>query len=453
VLITTNLKCANTSPSLLRMSNNTKTTYAFIPGKNWKLSLAEMTSFLEARDNVFEVSEFSRTFFSVKMEGAIDASTIADFGGILKIGEIAAIIPTEIVERTFLQKSGNDRAQFKRLLPLNHLVSGMLRSSSEKSIFGVSVYWAESSFRSVSKEIHRFLGSLLKEKLREQGEKFHFLGFSRNRDLPQLSPVEVLKKGFVENSAEILFCIGKRQALAGNTVAVHNPFEFQKRDVGKPVQRKIFGMSPRLAKILINLAHCTARKVLLDPFCGVGTILQEALLLKAKVVGIDINPWCAEAARKNLEWLKQEYSLEDADYTILRDDARKLGSRFEEEVDCIATEPDLGPALRQMPTTPYATKIIDKLKPLYRDFLVEGHKALKERGFLVFVTPFIKTRSGKPVTMQIEEVASAIGFKTVNPFRKEIFAEEASSLQVDMGNLIDVEERHKIGREIHILQK
>ena len=87
----------------------------------------------------------------------------------------------------------------------------------------------------------------------------------------QLSHVEVLKKNLVENKAEILLCIGKEETWVAQTVAVHNPFEFQKRDVYKPIQRKIFGMPPRLARIMVNLSACTPGKVLLDPFCGVGT--------------------------------------------------------------------------------------------------------------------------------------------------------------------------------------
>jgi tRNA G10 N-methylase Trm11 len=281
------------------------------------------------------------------------------------------------------------------------------------------------------------------------------MGFSKNREHPQLSPVEVLKKNLVENKAEILFCIGKKQTLVSTTVAVHNPFEFQKRDIGKPNQRKIFAISPRLARIMVNLASCTSGKLLLDPFCGVGTILQEALLTNAKVVGVDINPWCIKAARENLEWLKREYALKEVEYTILQGDARRLTGKIEQEVDCIATEPDLGPALRHVPTTPYATKIIDKLKPLYYSFLEEAYKILKKEGRLVLVTPYMRTRSGRPVTMPIGEKAIGIGFKRVCPFQKEVFAKD-SRVQEDlteMASFVDAEKRHKIGREIHIFQK
>jgi tRNA G10 N-methylase Trm11 len=215
-------------------------------------------------------------------------------------------------------------------------------------------------------------------------------------------------------------------------------------------------MPPRLARIMVNLASCTSGKLLLDPFCGVGTILQEALLAKASVVGMDINPWCVKAAGENLEWLKREYGLAEAEFRILQGDVRRLAQKIgQEQVDCVATEPDLGPALRHVPTALYAVKIIEKLEPLYFGFVEEAFKVLRKNGKLVLVTPYIQTRSGKPVTMPIGEKAASVGFKTVFPFKKEIFAEGimAQHNLTETASLVDAEERHKIGREIHIFQK
>jgi len=260
----------------------------------------------------------------------------------------------------------------------------------------------------------------------------------------------------VENKAEILFCIGRERTFVANTVAVHDPFQFQKRDVGKPVQRKIFAISPRLARIMVNLAACTEGKVLLDPFCGVGTILQEALLAEATAIGVDINGWCVEATTRNLKWLKDEYALENAEYRVLKGDVHRLSQKIGwEQVDCVTTEPDLGPALRQVPTTSYALRVTEKLEPLYYGLLEEANKVLKSGGLLVLVSPYIKTRSGTPVTMEIEEKAVDIGFERVYPFKRKHFARDASVPEnlLAMASLVDAERRHKIGREIHVFKK
>jgi tRNA G10 N-methylase Trm11 len=427
----------------------------FIPGKNWRLSLAELASLLENRRIKFAICSFSKEFFVVRTEEAA-ASIIDDLGGTIKIGVSAVDFSTEIVRKAFLQKDKEAQKQISKEIGDSGLANEIVKSESEKTLFGVSVYCSEKSLRSVSKVIQRFIGSGIKRELSEYGKKSKFMGFAKCRRLPQLSHVEVFKKNLVENKAEIMFCVGRKQSSVASTVAVHNPFEFQKRDVGKPVQRKIFAIPPRIARIIVNLAACTEGKTLLDPFCGVGGVLQEALLAKVKAIGVDINRWCVNATMKNLEWLKNEYKLENAEYRVLQGDIQRLSQKIGwEQIDCIATEPDLGPALRQVPTTSYALRIVEKLEPLYYSLLEEGYKVLKNGGRLVVVSPYIKTRSEKPVTMRLEGKTAEIGFERVYPFKKELLAKEAVAPENLMGmvSLVDAEERHKIGREIYIFQK
>ena len=436
------------------MSPPTISPYMFVSGKNWKLSLAELVSYMEARELPFVVSEYSRSFFTLQTEKQLPKSTMDDLGGTLKIAEVAATVPSELFTEAFQKEKKQAKQELKAALPLNLLVDKIPPADSGKALFGVSVYWTDSTSRRTANLIQRFLGSALKGELKAQGKNARFMGFPKNRPQPQLTPVEVLKKGLVENNAEIICCIGRKQTYIGNTLAVHNPFEFQKRDVEKPAQRKIFAIPPRVARIMVNLSHCTSGKVFLDPFCGVGTILLEALLSDAQVLGLDINRWCVEAARRNLAWLKNEYNLENPDYTILQGDARRLTSRIREEVECVATEPDLGPALRDVPTAPYAKKILRKLTPLFQDVLRQVHQVLSADGYLVIVSPYIRVRSGTPVTMDMQQLAADAGFEVVKPFQNATFAnEEATASLKQAGSLVDVDERHKIGREIHVLKR
>jgi tRNA G10 N-methylase Trm11 len=431
-----------------------KMEFVFIPGKNWRLSLTELVSFLDTRRTSFAVREFSREFFEVNINAGDRFFSADDFGGITKIGVVKAIFPTQMLNDFFIENDKAAKAQIREKIASSGVVAGMLEKTTGKYLFGVSVYCADRSLRGSSYRIHRFVGSSIKRELEAEGIKSDFMGFSRDRQFPQLTHVEVLKKGLVEKGAEMLFCVGREKTLIATNTSVHNPFEFQKRDVGKPVERRIFAIPPRLARIMVNLAGCTPGKTFLDPFCGVGTILQEALLSRARVVGVDVNPWCVKAARENLEWLTKEYELKDADFTILQGDARRLSSRVR-DVDCIATEPDLGPALRDAPTNSYATKIIAKLEPLYFGFFEDAFNALKADGRLVVVTPCLQTRSGEPVATRFGEKAEEIGFKRVFPLKKEFFAHdgEAEQTLAGLASLIDVAERHKTGREIHIFQR
>ena len=437
------------------MPNRIQGTHVLIPGKNWKLSLAELIMLLKSKGIEFEVNQISKEFFAFTAKEKAKTIVIDDLGGILKIGKINSELATHIVSKAFLQKDKRAQAQINANITSGCIIPRMLEASLGRILFGVSVYCAENSLRPVCKRIQRFLGSTIKRKLSVYNRKSSFIGFSKERDRPQLTPVEVLKKDFVGKNAEILFCIGTKHTVIATTTAVHNPFEFQKRDVDKPVQRRIFAIPPRLAKIMVNLASCSTSKLLLDPFCGVGTILQEALLTGARVIGLDINPWCTKATTVNLKWIEKEYTLKDAEFTVVQGDACKLTKYIGKEVDCIASEPDLGPALRQNPTTPYAENIVKRLKPIYHNFLQEAYRVLKKGGRLVLVTPYLRTRSGKPVTLPVDERAKEIGFGIVYPFLENVFDEdiEVKPNMAKMASFLDYEKRHKVGREIHIFQK
>jgi tRNA G10 N-methylase Trm11 len=430
-------------------------TLLFISGKNWRLSLAELTAYLQARKIAFEVQHFTKEFFTITTPQAIDPSIMEELGGTIKIGQSILTLPTQQVKDAYVRHIKDTEKLIAESLEKSGIIDQMAKQAEGKVFFGVSIYCEEDQLKSRAGEIQRLLGSAVKEELASYGKKSRFMGFA-DKSQGQLSHVEVLKKQLVETKSEVLLCIGKETSWIATTIAVHNPFEFQKRDIYKPRQRKIFGMPPRLAKIMVNLSNCTPGKTLLDAFCGVGTVLQEALLAKAQVVGTDINPWCIKAAEDNLEWLTQEYELRDVDYRVVQSDvgvlSRKIGR---ETIDCIVSEPDLGPALRQVPTTPYANKVIDKLKPLFFGFVEEAYKVLKPDGILVLVTPYIVARSGQTVTMPIAEKAAQVGFKCIKPFNSEIFSKTATNVEAltVLESLVEVDNRHLIGREIHVFRK
>jgi tRNA G10 N-methylase Trm11 len=375
-------------------------------------------------------------------------------GGIIKIGNVMSILPSQQIKDAYLRHNKQAEKQVAEALEKSGIVAQIAKQSG-KAFFGVSVYLEEDQIKSRAGEIQRLFGSAVKNELATYSKKARFMGFA-DKSQGQLSHVEVLKKGLVENNSEILLCIGKETSWIATTIAVHNPFEFQKRDVYKTKQKKIFGMPPSLAKIMINLSNCTEDKTLLDAFCGVGTVLQEALLIKANVVGTDINSWCIKAAEDNLKWLTHEYELQHVDYRVVQSDVSVLSKKIGiENIDCIVSEPDLGPALRQIPTTPYAKKIIDKLTPLFFEFIEEAYKVLKPGGKLVVVTPYIVTRTKQIVTIPIGEKAKNTNFVRVKPFSLDNFDKNITNVETltCLESLVEIDSRHLIGREIHVFRK
>lgn len=432
--------------------------YVFILGKNWKLSVAELVSFLKSRAYTLRIVDVSKSFVAIELNKALDPSIADDLGGTIKIGKVITEIPVETVSKTFLERNKQASKDIQASLSLDNTLEKVFDVPKVADIFGVSIYFVDTKFSKSSVRIQRFLGRYFKKGLASLGVKTKFMGFPKSRLMPQLTHVEVLKKGLIENSAEVLFCIGKEKAFLSKTVAVHNPFEFQKRDVERPFQRKIFSIAPRLAKILVNLSMCLPGGRLLDPFCGVGTIVQEAALMQMEVIGVDKDSWCVKAARANFDWLKKEYpsKLKEVRFNILLGDARSLTSQIEaNSVDAIATEPALGPALRFIPTVSRAKRIVEDLEPLYYDFLEEAYKVLKDGGHLVVVSPLVRTRTFEPVYLDIDRKAELEGFKKVTPVKKEDYIIENKMVEEITRQTVftDAEERHKIVRQIHIFQK
>jgi hypothetical protein len=161
-------------------------TELFISGKNWRLSLAELTSYFKAREIGFEIQFFSGEFFALSFEKDFDTSVIADLGGTIKIGEVKSKFPTKTVKEAFLKKNKQAQSQIIESLLLSGLVDGMA-NSSEKVLFGVSIYCTESTLRSLSGGIQRFVGSAIKKKLADVGKKSKFMGFGKDRKISQLS--------------------------------------------------------------------------------------------------------------------------------------------------------------------------------------------------------------------------------------------------------------------------
>ncbi|RLI06861.1 hypothetical protein DRO32_04930 [Candidatus Bathyarchaeota archaeon] len=77
----------------------------------------------------------------------------------------------------------------------------------------------------------------------------------------------------------------------------------------RPSRRPFFhptAMMPKLARCMVNLARARPGELILDPFCGTGSILVEAGLLGCRILGSDISPRMAFGCLLNLRFLGLE---------------------------------------------------------------------------------------------------------------------------------------------------
>ena len=126
---------------------------------------------------------------------------------------------------------------------------------------------------------------------------------------PALSSAQVLHNQLTgELGLELLLIKDGQQTWLAQTVAVQDITAYARRDQNRPKRDARVGMlPPKLAQTIVNLATgplpAAENGVVLDPFCGTGVILQEALLMGYGAYGTDLEPRMIDYSRENLEWL------------------------------------------------------------------------------------------------------------------------------------------------------
>ena len=203
-------------------------------------------------------------------------------------------------------------------------------------------------------------------------------------------------------------------------MAVQEFEEYSRRDYGRPVRDTKSGtLPPKLAQMMINLAQAPKGSVILDPFCGSGTVLQEALLLGYQVIGSDQSEKAVADTKKNLEWFiesqksnlkSQNYNSEVKNFKVFLTDVRQLGQQIN-QVDAIVTEPYLGPALRGQESLSEIKSIVAELEKLYLDAFGVFEKILKPGGKVVIVLPYFTKHNLKP---EIQTALGQLGFERLN---------------------------------------
>lgn len=238
--------------------------------------------------------------------------------------------------------------------------------------------------------------------------------------------------------------------LVARTVRVQDFEAWSQRDYGRPQRDARVGMlPPKLARMMVNLAQAPISGGVLDPFCGSGTVLQEAALLGYRhLVGADSDAKGVERTKANFVWLKEQHAqlIEPA---LVGSDIRKLpgvlqGAKFE----AIVTEPYLGPPLRGHEDERRLRQIQGELIEFYHTALKVLSKLLKPGGRLVMVWPVIRVGKQEhplPLMGSLREVELSM-VDALPP-------EAPKDWHNDRGTLRYARPDARVGREIVVLQK
>jgi len=391
--------------------------YFFVLGTNPALSAAELAAVLDLPAPELWAADF----LVAEIGREIDAAAlIARLGGTVKIGQCLAEIP--LGQETDLLKIIETAASAKQ-------ASGQ----AGKFNFGFSDYGSKNFDK-------KDLGAKLKKYFVEQGISTRFV-VSREKTL---SSVVVTQNRLLARGMEIVLASASGRIFIGETLAVQPFKDLSRRDYGRPARDDLSGMlPPKVAQIMINLAQVSDRDaVIIDPFCGSGTILSEAMLGGyKKLFGSDISPKAIDNTYKNTEWLRELYKVSDCKLKLFTKNVADL-SKFikSDSVAAIVTEPFLGP---QRGLINFKT-VIGNLEELYSLALLEFVKVLQPGGRVVMIWPLFYGQ--RPITPRYS------GLKIIDMIPASL-RDNKYLKKTDRGTIVYGRPGQKVYREIVVLDK
>lgn len=224
----------------------------------------------------------------------------------------------------------------------------------------------------------------------------------------QLSAVTVQRNGLVKKGKEFVFFLHDNEIIVGITRAVQDYQLYGLRDYGRPAANAKSGMlPPKLAQMMLNIAAVTAEDVLLDPFCGTGTMLQEASLMGVRRIhGSDLEPRAVKDSQENMSWLFREFPDLHTDIDIIMRDARQISAT----VTVIVTEPYLGKPLRGHEPKDWLEEQARELSRLYLQAFQQWKKHLSPGGRVVMIWPEFVVGDAD-VTIVLDKAIHGLGFE------------------------------------------
>lgn len=392
--------------------------YFFILGSNPALSIAELSAIFEGELHNAEMSDDGSVLIFSSEKIADIAPFIKVLGGTIKIGEV-------------LDSQDEPQPDIQKILDL---VAKRIDSSTAagKFPFGFSFY---GRINGDGKRI----GMQTKDFLKEKGISSRWVT-SRER---QLSSVVVETNKLSSKGIEIAFIKAGKKLFYGRTLSVQPFRELSFRDYGRPARDDRSGMlPPKLAQIMINLSGASKDAAILDPFCGSGTILSEAMLMGYdEISGSDLSSKAIADTKMNCSWVKEKFKLDGGLPALRQADAGTLSKLHKNSTfDAIITEPFLGPQRGRHD----AAQTAQELDALYSKAFAEFEKILKPTGRIVMVWPIIRGQNGeKRLNPDLH------GFKILPLLPNELILKQARL--TDRGTIVYGREGQKVWREIVLL--
>ncbi len=214
-------------------------------------------------------------------------------------------------------------------------------------------------------------------------------------------------------------------------IGVQDIDAYAKRDQARPARDAKVGMlPPKLAQILINL--CGPLKPgarILDPFCGTGVVLQEALLMGYRAYGTDISERMVEYSEKNLRWLIG--GAEKGVFLVSQGDATSF--TWAQPIDAVACEGYLGRPMSQVPAEIKLKTEKQECGGIMLGFLKNLAGQIKPGTPVVVAMPAWLREDGHYSRLEILDEIEGLGYNVNNKSREGlIYAREGQIVARDI---------------------
>lgn len=250
---------------------------------------------------------------------------------------------------------------------------------------------------------------------------------------------------------ELYFIRDGHKTVVAQTVKVQDIESYTQRDRGRPKRDTRVGMlPPKLAQILINLAagelpgdmlrsicdtpvgqvipRAQLNQTVLDPFCGTGVVLQEALLMGYDIYGTDVESRMIDYSQRNLQWFsktigapltmvetRRNLRLNSADCTYCQFEVGDATAhKWASPSDLVATETYLGRPFTAPPDPQTLARTVADCNLIVKKFLQNLHGQLTPGTRLCLAVPAWQIRPDQFKHLPLIDQISDLGYNQVS---------------------------------------
>ena len=410
--------------------------YIALLGRQPEISLAELAAVFGI-DNVNRISQQ----FAEVQTSQFDITTL---GGTIKCAEVITELPASCIDKASLLAASRFITQHYQ---------AKWAHSPHKITLGLSTYDLAVGARDVQKT-----GLILKSSLKKSGTSLRLIP----NDQPALSTATAHnnKLGSSPHKVELLLVkTADRRLIIAESRGVQNITAYTRRDRHRPKRDAFVGMlPPKLAQIMLNLAlgagslahqrSCSnslagsasslsdksmvlrtalpdafdleemagsrAAVTILDPFCGTGTVLQEALLAGYDVVGTDLSQKMVDCTTENLSWLQSTFTTPGRVIDIHQADATTHRWPNGTHLTAVVCETYLGQPFSAPPAPQKLAEVVGNCNHIITSFLANLRPQLAPNTPLCIAVPAWYDASGQATHLPLIKNLQKLGYHQLN---------------------------------------